>query len=313
MTVAAKRLLIRDTTLREGLDTPGVTFSLKQKLRIVSCLAKAGVGEIEVVAPSRVLSDLAVAGRIRAMGYPVRTSGLIYCSGPEYEAEVMAAGKCLDRFDLLMPLSPLRAPFKPKQKIALLKKLLAFSAGHIADVGVGFPQSTQDTDDLLYDLSILAVSAGAGRIVVYDTNGSGSPATVSKIIKRLKSVIAVPIMFHGHNDLGLATANSLMAVEAGADGVDVTVNGLGDRAGNASLEQVVLNLELSGYATGVDLGRLRSLSKLVEIESGVPVSMLAPVTGKFIFQHKSPGHLRNVDLFQAYDPMLIGVKSDIVK
>jgi homocitrate synthase NifV len=132
-------------------------------------------------------------------------------------------------------------------------------------------------------------------------------------VKRLKEKLDIPLFFHGHNDLGLATANSLAAVFAGADGLDVTMNGLGDRAGNASLEQVVLNLHLKGFETGIILKDLKLLSESVEEASGIPVSKLAPVVGKHIFVHKSPGHLESPDLFEAFDPQLVGSKRELNK
>jgi homocitrate synthase NifV len=114
------------------------------------------------------------------------------------------------------------------------------------------------------------------------------------------------VFYHGHNDLGLATANALAAIEAGADGLDVTVNGLGDRAGNVALEQVAVALWVSGRTTGLRLTELAMLSAVVERESGVAVSPLAPVVGRFAVHHRSPGHLPYPQLFEAYDPELIG-------
>ena len=128
------------------------------------------------------------------------------------------------------------------------------------------------------------------------------------LISRLAGEIAAPIFFHGHNDLGLATANSLAAVRAGAAGLDVTVNGLGDRAGNACLEQVAVALHLRGFETGIALRKLTALAAAVEKESGVPVSKLAPVVGEFVVRHKSPSHLADPDLFEAFDPELIGIE-----
>jgi len=131
------------------------------------------------------------------------------------------------------------------------------------------------------------------------------------LIKKLKEALEVPLFFHGHNDLGMGTANSLAAVYAGADGLDVTINGLGDRAGNASLEQVVLSLHLKGFETGIILKDLKSLSESVEEASGLRVSKLAPVVGSHVFIHKSPGHLESPDLFEAFDPQLVGSKREL--
>ena len=121
----------------------------------------------------------------------------------------------------------------------------------------------------------------------------------------MKESVDVPLFFHGHNDLGLATANSLAAIYAGADGLDVTVNGLGDRAGNAAFEQVIVGLHRKGFHTGIRLQDLRLLSQTVAEESGVEVSKLAPVVGDYVFSHKSPGHLESPELFEAFNPKIV--------
>lgn len=304
----AKKVGVRDSTLREGLDTPRVSFSPQQKLRIAKLLEEAGVPEIEIVAPSRVLQDLEFARIVKEQIPRLITSGLIYSYSPHAREEIRRASESLDRFDILMPALERRRPFSRTAKLSLLAEILAFSlAGH-PDVGVGFPHSTQTDAPFLLEISGRAVTEGARRLTIYDTNGSADPFSVHAMIARLRSEFKVPIFFHGHNDLGLATANALAAVRAGADGLDVTVNGLGDRAGNAPFEQVALALHLGGFQTGVALQNLKALSQAVEKESGVQLSKLAPVVGEFIVQHKAQSHLIDPDLFEAFDPKLIGVE-----
>ncbi|HEY7534710.1 MAG TPA: hypothetical protein VH878_02040, partial [Thermodesulfobacteriota bacterium] len=246
ITDSPKNVIIKDSTLREGLDVPNVSFSLEQKLNIAKLLNKAKVPEIEIVAPSRVLEDLEFVKRLKEEGLQLRTSGLIYSYNPSCMHEIEEASKGLNRFDLLMPVSTKRKPYDIKTKIKLLVDVLAYSLRYQSDVGAGFPHSTQVEFEFLIEISKEAIKNGAKRVTVYDTNGSSDPFAVYDLIKRLKENLDVPLFFHGHNDLGLATANSLAAVYAGADGLDVTINGLGDRAGNASFEQVVLGLQLKG-------------------------------------------------------------------
>jgi len=306
----AKKIGIRDSTLREGLDTPRVSFSPQQKLRIATLLDQADVPEIEIVAPSRVLEDLEFARRVREQIPRLMTSGLIYSYGPNAREEIKTASESLHRFDILMPVLERRQPFSLATKLTLLAEILAFSLAHHPDVGVGFPHSTQTDVQFLLEISHQAVKGGARRLTIYDTNGSADPFSVRALIARLRSQFEVAIFFHGHNDLGLATANALAAVRAGADGLDVTVNGLGDRAGNASLEQVALALHLGGFQTGIALGSLKTTSEMVEKESGVLLSKLAPVVGEFVLRHKSPSHLIDPDLFEAFDPELVGIKRE---
>jgi len=284
--MSGRNVTIRDSTLREGMDVPGVDFSIEQRLRIATSLDSAGVSEAEVVAPSRVLKDLEFVKLLKTQyNLGLKTSGLIYSQNPTCKEEIEEASRYLDRFDLLMP-------------------EYALSYNH--DIGVGFPNSTQTEPSFLLEIAKEAVKNGASRVTIYDTNGSSDPFTVYSLIKHIKDELAhIKLFFHAHNDLGLATANSLAAVYSGADGLDVTVNGLGDRAGNASLEQVALNLYLKGFSTGIKLEKLKELSKTVEEESGITVYKLAPVIGDFVFSHKSPGHLEKLELFEAFDPGLI--------
>jgi isopropylmalate/homocitrate/citramalate synthase len=298
---------IRDSTLREGQDVPGVDFSKEQKLRIASLLDQAKVPEIEIVAPGRVFQDGEFAKRVKDKGFQTKTSGLVFASSPRCKDEVKMVGGCLDHLDILMPLSELRKPYDRSIKTKLLLDALDYSMPCAAAIGVGFPHSTQVAPEFLLEICLKCVDKGANRILVYDTNGSADPFAIYDLIKRLKAHVKAPLVFHAHNDLGLATANSLAAILAGADGLDTTVNGLGDRAGNASLEQIVMILHLKGMETGISLNALRQLSETVERESGVQVSRLAPIVGAFVATHKSPGHLEIPGLFEAFDPSLVGL------
>ncbi len=305
MVDSSRKVIIKDTTLREGLDVPNVSFSVEQRLKIARLLEKANVPEIEVVAPSNVLKDLEFVKKLKGEGLSIRTSGLIYSFSPHCHEEIEEASGCLNRFDILMPVSPKRKPYDKNTKISLISDVLSYSLCYKSNVGVGFPNSTQTDIEFLLKISKEAVGKGAKRVTIYDTNGGSDPFAIYDLIKRLKEDLDVPLLFHGHNDLGLATANSLAAVYAGADALDVTINGLGDRAGNTSFEQVVLGLHLKGFNTGVILQDMRLLSKTVEEESGIEVSRLAPIVGEYILCHKSPGHLESPELFEAFDPQLI--------
>jgi len=311
MSEAGDTVELRDSTLREGLDTPGVAFSEEQALRIARMLVACGVPEAEVVAPSRVAEGLRLVRSLRAERVAIRTSALIYAAGARCKAEIDAARGAVDRFDLLMPLSARREPHRAEEKRRVLLDALAHALASASEVGVGFPHATQVERSQLVEIAREAAGAGAARVTVYDTNGSGDPFVVRSLLVELRPVVGVPIFFHGHNDLGLATANSLAAVLGGANGLDVTVNGLGDRAGNASLEQVVLALGLRGHRTGVDPARLREASRLVEELSGVAVSKLAPVVGEFVFAHRSPGHFPVLTEFEAFAPSLVGAERRI--
>jgi homocitrate synthase NifV len=313
MIAAGEKLTLKDSTLREGLDTPNVRFTLEQKVKIAASLNKANVPEIEMVAPGKFFEDLPFAQKLKGLGLAIRTSGLIYAYDSACVPKINAAKNYLDRFDLLMPLSGKRPPYRDTDKIRVLLEMLDQASAMNSEVGVGFPHAWQCNDKFLLEIATETLKTGVKRVTIYDTNGACDPFSVYDLILRLKEKISVPIFFHGHNDLGLATANSISAAFAGAEGLDVTVNGLGDRAGNASLEQVAVALYLRGIATGVALNELQCLSKTVAKESGVAVSKLAPVVGQYVFWHKSPAHLDHAELFEAFKPEVVGADRQLMK
>lgn len=306
MSDAAPTVTFRDSTLREGLDTPGVSFSMAQAVEIASCLADLGVPEAEIVAPSRVANDLEIVREIRRQGLAIRASGLVYGNRPECFREAESAVGVLDRIDLLMPLSPQREPTSREEKISALVKSLAHARELAIEVGAGFPHTTQVDPEFVVEMARRADAEGATRITLYDTNGSAEPFAVRQLVASVVSCVSAPVFFHGHDDLGLATANAWGAVLGGARGLDVTLNGLGDRAGNASLEQLALLLRLRGIETGIEVAGLKRASQVAERVSGVPVSKLAPVVGDSIFDHKSPTHLPIPAEFEAFDPGWVG-------
>jgi homocitrate synthase NifV len=303
---APRAVSLRDSTLREGFDTPGVSLSLDQRVQVASLLAAAGVDELEVVAPARVAEDVAAARRLAEAVPELRTSGLLYAHGSRLRGETELAREALDRFDLLAPLVAEREPRGRAEKVTALLKALEVALEGGADVGAGFPHSTQVNPALVVEIAAAASERGARRITVYDTNGSGDPFGVRDIIRAVTQSVDAPVFFHGHNDLGLATANSLAAVLGGASGLDVTVNGLGDRAGNASLEQVAVCLASRDIEAGVRLDRLGDISRRVAELSGVPLSPLAPVVGEHVFSHRSQSHRQAPSLFEAFDPDKVG-------
>jgi homocitrate synthase NifV len=188
----------------------------------------------------------------------------------------------------------------------MLAEAIERSRGDGAVIGAGLPHASQVEPEVVVEIAARAAAAGAARLILYDTNGSAEPFEVAALVTAVRDAVTVPIYFHGHNDLGLAVANAWAAVRAGAAGADVTLTGLGDRAGNASLEQLAMLLHLRGIETGLDVSRLPAACRLVEEVSGVAVSKLAPVVGEYAFDHRSPAHLDVPTEFEAFDPTLVG-------
>jgi homocitrate synthase NifV len=300
------KVRLRDTTMREGLDVPGVSLDARQRRELLAMLAGAGVGEAELAAPGHFERDLAILAEMGPRPGAIRTSGLVYAFGSAWRTQVGRAKGVLDRLELLAPLAASRGPEGREEKVRRLREALRGAVEILGRAGAGFPHATGTEPPFLLEMCVAAVEEGADRITLYDTNGSADPWRVEGLVGRVREAVDVEICFHGHNDLGLATANSLAAVRAGASLLDVTVNGLGDRAGNASLEQVALVLHARGIPHGVRLDALVPLSRAVEGMTAVPVGKLAPVVGEYAFRHKSPAHLDRPELFEPFDPALVG-------
>jgi len=299
-------VLLKDSTMREGQDVPGVALDRDRKRALLEMLDEARIPEVELVAPGHFDRDLDFVKESGAADLTIITSGLIYGNGPGWREQIGKAKGVLDRVDILTPLSDARPPADRRDKSRRMREALRVAIGDLGDVGVGFPHATQVEGRFLLEMCGEAVREGAKRITLYDTNGSFDPWAVAGLVESVREVTRIRICFHAHNDLGMATANAIAAVRAGATCLDVTVNGLGDRAGNASLEQVALVLHSMGVAHGLRLSMLRDLSRAVESMTLVPVSKLAPIVGEFVFRHKSPSHLASPTLFEAFDPALIG-------
>ena len=154
--------------------------------------------------------------------------------------------------------------------------------------------------------------AGADRVILYDTTGVATPELMTAMVSGAKRKCSLPIIVHCHNDFGLATANTLAGLAAGAAGADVVTNGLGDRGGNAALEEVVLALEvLHGVRTGIRLEKVSALSRLVEDLSGIDKCRVKAVVGEFTFLHSPVQHIRNAASgnrrgFEPFEPEAIG-------
>lgn len=307
------RVVFKDSTMREGLDVPGVTLTLAQKRTLLEKLAEVQVPEAELVAPGHFDDDIAMLREMSASDLPIVSSGLVYGNRPGFRTQLARAEGVLDRADILMPLAAQRPPSDLAEKTTILKEALLGAADHLTAYGAGFPHALQVAPEVVVAMAREAVTAGATRITLYDTNGAADPWQVAELVAAVRSVTDVELCFHAHNDLGMATANSLAAVRAGARVLDVTVNGLGDRAGNASLEQVALALHNRGANHGLRLDLLPAVSCWVADVTGVPVPDLAPVVGRFVCCHKSPGHLQVPELFEAFDPGLVGIERSICR
>jgi 2-isopropylmalate synthase len=313
MTIKNQKIIrIFDTTLRDGEQTPGVSLTADDKIEIAHQLSKLGVDVIEAGFPSssdgekKVVKDIAKAGltsEICALSRATR-------------GDIDAALECdVDLVHVFIPTSPVQMQYAvnltPEQVLAATVDSIEYVKKHGVKCEFSPMDATRSEMPFLKQVCKAAQDAGMDSLNVPDTVGIMIPKTTIKLIEELKTAVTVPISIHCHDDFGLAVANSLAAVEAGASQVHVAVNGLGERAGNASLEEVVMALHMIyKYKTGVNTRLLFSTSRLVASLSGITVQANKAIVGENAFAHESGIHTRGVTekplTFEPINPELVG-------
>jgi homocitrate synthase NifV len=258
------RVLLWDSTLRDVPERSGEPLSDSRKLEIVGQLASAGVAETVAVSPDRVADDIRFSRRVKAEGFEITLSGQVHANSPDTESEIEQTIEVLDRVDLLMPLSEQQLPVGGAKKISVLLDALDFARSRSTQVGVGFLYATEASPLFLLEIVQRTTRAGAQRITLYDTTGEAEPFSLRTMLEELIAEVGAPVFFHARNNLGLAVANSWAAVLAGARGLGVSIRGLRDGAGNASLEQVADLLNRNKISTGVDASELVKLGSLLD-------------------------------------------------
>lgn len=307
-----RKPILYDTTLRDGEQTPGVSFNVEDKVEVALLLEECGVEEIEAGFPA-ISSDEVEA--VRSVSKAVSKSKVL-CLCRALKSDVDLALKCdVDGVIVFAPPSDIHLRWKLKMSAEVLLKCVLETVEYAKSHGVFVQFTCEDATrtplERLLKFYRSAIEHGADRVGVADTVGCITPSGMKFLIGELSKSLSKPIAVHCHNDFGLATANTLAAYEAGATALSVSVNGLGERCGNAPLEEVALALYcLYGVDPGIDFKRLSKLSQRVAELSKLRPWPLKPVVGLHAFTHESGIHvaavLENPFTYEAYSPSVVG-------
>jgi homocitrate synthase NifV len=309
---------IIDTTLRDGEQAPGVVFSSEEKIEIACLLADVGVNELEIGYPAISKEERKTIMEIVTLNLPVRLTSWARAKWQDIEDACTCGTEAVH---ISFPVSAMYLKLMEKDYAWVqqqLQELIPRAKKYFDVVSVGAQDATRAEPELLKSFVLDAEACGADRVRIADTVGISTPTSVMDIVSRLKSASHTPLEFHAHNDLGMATANAFTALEAGCHAVSVSVTGLGERAGNAALEELAIALKLSGkYKTDIDTRKLSYLCSAVSKASGRVIENQKPVVGKSAFQHESGIHcaalLKHPLSYQPFLPDQIGRdKSELI-
>ena len=318
------RIKVFDTTLRDGEQSPGCSMNVQEKLRLAHQLDRLGIDVIEAGFPIASEGDFAAVQAIAATIRRPIIAALARACAPDIERAWQALkGAARPRIHVFLATSDIHLQYKLKisrqQCLEQARDSVRLAKSLCADVEFSPEDATRTEHEFLYEVLNAVVEAGATTLNIPDTVGYSMPAEFGELIQGIRQNVRgienVTISAHCHNDLGLAVANSLAAIAAGARQVECTINGIGERAGNASLEEIVMAMRVRpdryGYETGIVSEQLFPASQMLSEITGVPVQPNKAITGRNAFAHEAgihqDGMLKNPLTYEIMTPHSVGV------
>lgn len=315
---ADRPVRIIDTTLREGEQSPGVFFDLAVKKNIINGLVGLGIDEIEIGIACRENSDLVLLSDYICRIHPQQKFSLwCRCRQADILYGAFLRPSCMN---LSIPASDLHLEKKLGKGRKWALKRLKYSIGEAFDAGVpkvavGLEDASRAEPEYLRELAQVAEEAGAFRLRLADTVGICTPSSIIQLLEGLDG-LEIELGVHCHNDFGMATANTITGLEHGAAWGDVTLLGLGERAGNSRLEEVLAFFTLHKKTGGYDLTGLPELSRMVANESGREIAPSSPIIGENLFSCETGIHLQGImadpATYEPFDPGLVGASRTLL-
>jgi len=308
-----QKLIINDTTLRDGEQAPYVSFTTNEKLAIATLLYECGADELEIGIPAMGKKERSDIRELLALKLGIRMMGWGRATMSDLEA-ALACG--LKAVDISIPASDNMIAIKTGSRAKTLANLELTLKAAVRDglfVCIGAEDASRADEVFLKEVMTLGSELGAQRFRFCDTVGLLTPSKTYKIVSSLAGMGLLPIEMHTHNDFGMAVANAMMGLEAGAVSVNTTVIGLGERAGNASFEQVSLSLAYQyGQKREFDHKLLRVLADKVSKAANIKIPVNAPVVGRHIFAHESgihaDGMMKDKSAYEPFSAECVGAR-----
>ncbi len=313
-----KRIMLDDTTLRDGEQTAGVVFTNDEKVKIAKMLDEIGIDQIEAGIPVMGGAEREVIEQIAGMGLKASVLGWNRAS----VADIRTSIECgVDAVAISLATSDIHIQSKLQKDrawvLATIKEAVAFAKSHGVYVSVNAEDASRTELGFLIEYAEAAKSEGADRLRFCDTIGALGPFRTYTVIKELIEATGLEIEMHTHNDFGMAVANALAGVHAGANWINVTVGGLGERAGNAALEEIVMALKyIEHIEMDIDTPRFREMGEFVMEAAGRTVPVWKSIIGTNVFAHESGIHadgvIKDPRTYEIFSPDEVGLQRQIV-